>query len=117
MSAHTAEAERCPSRLAVNRTDTIDTYQDHRTPQHIDRENPPSWGDSLGTKPEGVCCILLQNPGGVGQTADHFKTSALQEALILHKLDVLCLAETNVNWSKCPTRDSLWSRTRGWTST
>ena len=115
MSDPTAETERCLPRLDANRTAAIDTQQDHRT--QLDRENPPDWGDSLGPKADGICRILLQNPGGLGQSADNFKMSALKEAVVTHQPDVLCLAETNVNWTKCPTRDSLWARTRGWTST
>ena len=116
MNPTTAEVERCPSRLAENRTVPIDTVPNHRTGEEIEGDNPSSWGDCLGPKGEGICRILLQNPGGIGPQAKSLKMSALQDAVIAHDLDVLALAETNVNWSKCPTRDNLWSRTRGWTS-
>lgn len=58
--------------------------------------------------------ICALNVNGIGVHYKSEKSRALQRWMEDNKADVMCLSETNVNWSKVKNKDTIWERTKGW---
>ena len=58
-----------------------------------------------------ICAI---NVNGIGVSSKSEKSQALRRWMDDKKVDVICISETNVNWSRVRTKDTFWERTKGW---
>ncbi len=66
------------------------------------------------SKSDEVCRILFLNPHGLGSTDDgNKKMDSVWAFLKKHKVDILGLGETNVDWRKVPVKDTMWGRFQG----
>ena len=66
------------------------------------------------TKSPNSTRILAININGIGVTRSNEKCTSLRRYIQEHQVDVTCISETNVNWAKLRTMNTLWDRTKGW---
>jgi hypothetical protein len=69
------------------------------TPRNTTLTNFP-WGDSIATdlKPSGSLCIYFQNINGILYNSRTEKTHNIAESLLQKDVEILGLAETNLDW-------------------
>ena len=58
------------------------------------------WGDSLGIKADDCYRIVSKNIGSLGVRPNSLKEDQLKDWMRNHQIDVTCLQEININWSK-----------------
>ena len=68
----------------------------------------------MTTKSPHTTRICAININGIGTKAKSEKSEALRRWIEAKQVDVTCISETNVNWSKLRNKDTLWERTREW---
>lgn len=66
------------------------------------------------TKKANTTRILAINVNGIGVTKHNEKSTSLRKWIQEKSVDVTCISETNVNWSKVRTMHTLWDRTKSW---
>lgn len=72
------------------------------------------FGNRLGRKGPHVCRAGLLSPTGLTVRGGSTKDEQLLQLLKDRQLDMMHLAEVNVNWSKVATRSKLDERAHGW---
>ena len=77
-------------------------------------QTPEPWGHKMITKPPHTTRILAININGIGVKRSNEKCKSLRMWIQKNKVDVTCISETNVNWSKVRTMHTLWDRTKQW---
>ena len=77
---------------------------------------PPrdDWGHKMKKKNEKSTRICFANVRGIGLQAKHPKSEEIRMFMDENTVDIMGLAETNVNWGKVRNRDTLWDRTKQW---
>ena len=94
-----------------------------RAPQDLSGGNHQEEGNRHGddrhgtsnlTKDEGILRLTFQNVNGLGFDDEQVKLQRLYNFMSHHKVDMMGIAEVNINWRKMGSRESLWDRTRGW---
>ena len=60
--------------------------------------------------------ISFVNVNGIGSKAKSSKSEDIRQYMVENDVDVMGLAETNVNWGKVRNKDTLWDRTKQWFS-
>ena len=80
---------------------------------------PPrdEWGHKLVNKKEKTIRISFVNINGIGVRAKSEKSEDIRRFMVEKKVDVMGLAETNVNWGCVEGKDTLWDRTKQWADT
>ena len=80
---------------------------------------PPrdEWGHKLVKKKEKTIRISFVNINGIGVRAKSEKSEDIRRFMVEKKVDVMGLAETNVNWGCVEGKDTLWDRTKQWAET
>ena len=58
--------------------------------------------------------ISFVNVNGIGSFARHEKSEGVRRYIVDNSVDVMGIAETNVNWMKVKNKDTLWDRTKAW---
>ena len=58
--------------------------------------------------------ISFVNVNGIGSYRGHKKSKGIRHYIQQMEIDVMGLAETNVNWGKVRSKDTLWDRTKSW---
>ena len=71
-----------------------------------------TWGDEIVTKASDMCRIMVQNPGGIGVNPGP-KFEIWKDYIKEKKIDIVGIAEVNVNWRKVTDADRLGDRTSG----
>ena len=87
------------------------------TGQRNETEWVDYWGSSWQTKSQQSLRVGFCNIGGIGQTSKHIRNSQLHTMIDKHKIDIMGVAETNVNWKKSRQQDRLYERTKRWWQT
>ena len=87
------------------RTGTIE-----ETKEHLNRE----FGDKCVTKQKGSIRFMFQNVNGLGYSHDSVKSNSIRNMLFKHEVDIMAMAETNVNWSKLRRQNTLTHTARRW---
>ena len=72
------------------------------------------WGHKLVKKQEKTIRISFVNVNGIGAEAKHEKSEGIRRYMVNNTVDVMGLAETNVNWGCVENKDTLWDRTKQW---
>ena len=77
---------------------------------------PPrdEWGHKLAKKNKKTIRISFVNINGIGVKANSPKSEGIRQYMVERKVDVMGLAETNVNWNCVDNKDTLWDRTKQW---
>ena len=73
-----------------------------------------SWGHRMKKKQENHTRICFVNVNGIGVSKKSPKSEDIRIFMHSHDVDVMGMAETNVNWAKVSTSHTLWDRTRTW---
>ena len=68
----------------------------------------------MAKRAANITRICALNVNGIGVHYNSEKSGALQRWMEDNKADVMCLSETNVNWSKVKNKDTIWERTKSW---
>ena len=68
----------------------------------------------MASKKSNTTRICSINVNGIGVRSTSEKSKALQRWMDSKKVDVMCISETNVNWSRVRTKDTFWERKKGW---
>ena len=82
--------------------------------QNDNGHNRDIWGHRLERKDKHHVRICFVNINGIGMYKKSEKSEDIRQFMTKKKVDVMGLAETNVNWSRVRTSDTLWERTRTW---
>ena len=77
-------------------------------------QTPEPWGHKMITKPPHTTRILAININGIGVKRSNEKCKSLRMWIQKNKVDVTCISETNVNWSKVRSMHTLWDRIKQW---
>ena len=86
-----------------------------RIPRQNHREEETEyWGDKMRTKHNKMIRICFGNVNNIGQHRESYKSLQLKEVIDRKDIDLMCMAEMGVNWSKIAQRDNIWERTRNW---
>ena len=89
--------------------------QGHTETQSLNRRQPKDeWGDIMTSKANKTVRISFVNVNGIGTMEKSDKSEDIRRYMTNNKVDVMGLAETNVNWGKIQTRHTLWDRTKRW---
>ena len=80
-----------PSHPSVDRPHTI------REKFHNDSRE---FGDTCNSKEKTCIRVMFQNVNGLGYTNESVKTLSVRNLLYKSEVDIMAMAETNVNWSK-----------------
>ena len=88
--------------------ETIQTLN-HRPPRD-------EWGHTMKEKEKKTVRISFVNVNGIGSKAKSSKSEDIRQYMVENDVDVMGLAETNVNWGKVRNKDTLWDRTKQWFS-
>lgn len=77
---------------------------------------PPrdEWGHKMRKKKDKTVRISFVNVNGIGSYRGHAKSEGIRSYIKEQEVDVMGLAETNVNWGKVRAKDSIWDRTKMW---
>ena len=76
-----------------------------------------TFGDQCGSKEKGIIRFMFQNVNGLGYTNDSVKNINVRNMLYKYEVDVMAMAETNLNWGKIGINNSLPQLTRRWYQT
>ena len=68
-------------------------------------------------KKENHTRVCFVNVNGIGVSKKSSKSEDIRVFMSQNKIDVMGLAETNVNWSKVANSNTLWERTKTWFET
>ena len=84
-------------------------------------EQPPNrrppkdtWGHKMKKKAHKKIRVSFVNVNGIGSFAKHEKSEGIRRHMVEKEVDIMGLAETNVNWKKVRNKDTLWDRTKEW---
>jgi hypothetical protein len=80
---------------------------------HPDQDQTP-FGDNMDEHTGTKFRIVLWNPVGFPLNRESGKSKVIEEAIRTLNADVICLAETNVNWNKVTVQNRLHERFLGW---
>ena len=97
------QCEGCPSR----------NVSEHH-PVHNHCPMSDRWGHKQKKKKPKMIRISFVNVNGIGAFKGHEKSKGVQNYIKQMEVDVMGIAETNVNWGKVRSKDSLWDRTKLW---
>ena len=105
--------------LQRNRRRGLVTYYENtgRSRAHWTKEKTEwadYWGGSWQTKSQQTLRVGFCNIGGIGQTRKHIRNSQLRNMIDKYKIDIMGVAETNVNWKKVQHQDRLYERSKSW---
>lgn len=81
-------------------------------PSEIHRPIPTQYGSSAELKSKGHIRVFFQNTHGLPTFSNDPKNISWSSRISRYRADIVLLAETNVNWSKTCTSDSLCQRNR-----
>ena len=73
-----------------------------------------TWGNKLKKKESKKIRISFVNVNGIGSFARHDKSEGIRQYIVDNTVDIMGIAETNVNWMKVRNCDTLWDRTKAW---
>ena len=76
--------------------------------------NRRSFGDSVRKKKEKTIRVMFQNVRGIGYGKKHFKAERVRQTIVNHKVDVMMIAEVNVNWERAGRENSFRQIARYW---
>jgi hypothetical protein len=65
------------------------------------------WGDIMGAKQEAKVRVIFQNCGGLPLKASHESQERLVRCINHNAVDILGLAEVNINWARLPVQDRI----------
>ena len=83
--------------------------------QETETENHRIWGDVLEKKSKHSIRVLFQNVNGFGwKKEDETRTKSLYDLMSNTNADMFAMAETNVDWRKCPKKFTIWDKTKEW---
>ena len=100
-----------------------DSSRQSREKRRLEKDNnnsynhdlpPDYWGHKLGKKRHNTTRVCFININGIGHKKKSYKGEEIRKFMESSKVDVMGMAETNVNWSKVKNTDTLWERTRSW---
>ena len=75
------------------------------------------WGDNTNYKPQHSFRLLTININGLPQLHNHPKYGTIREQINKFQVDIIGIAETNLQWNKFSTYDRLAQRTSKWWET
>ena len=78
------------------------------------RPHKDIWGHTMKKKEHKKIRVSFVNVNGIGSYATHEKSQGIRRYIVDKEVDVMGIAETNVNWSRVYSRDTLWDRTKAW---
>ena len=95
---------------------TLQTDLQQQSDQHSETtETCAIWGDEINKKNNNKIRICFQNINGFGYNKDNkFKSENIRELMETKQIDIMAMAEINVNWRKVQRKDSIWNQTRSW---
>ena len=75
------------------------------------------YGDTCGPKKKGIIRFMFQNVNGLGYSHESVKSIGVRNTMYNNEVDIMCMAETNLNWSKLRRTQSLQQLARRWYQT
>lgn len=66
-----------------------------------------AYEDHCDLKAKGCVGFMFQNVNSLGYTPDSVKTLSVRNTLFKNKIDVIMIAETNVNWGEMCRENTL----------
>ena len=75
------------------------------------------WGDKMMKKKNNHTRLCFANINGIGVSKKSSKSEEIRMFMSKKQVDVMGMAETNVNWSKVTNSNTLWERTQSWFET
>jgi hypothetical protein len=75
-------------------------------PTDFDMDLNFPWGDSIEEKPNNATRIFFQNVNGVSAANDFSAASEVGYSSDANQVDILCMAETNLDWGYKHTRQA-----------
>ena len=79
------------------------------------RDRPQDhWGHKLGKKHKHTTRVCFVNINGLGKKQKSPKSEEIRTFMTQNKIDVMGMAEININWARVANKDTLWERTRHW---
>ena len=89
----------------VDRQHTIGENQDN---------NSRYFGDICSKKQKGAIRFMFQNINGIGYTSKSIKCNSIRKLIVKNNVDVMGLAETNINWGKIRRPQTLPQTCKRW---
>ena len=77
------------------------------------QKNRP-FGDVCVPKQKSDVRVMFQNVNGLGYTHQSVKTTGVRNLVYQHEVDIMALAETNINWGKMRRPETLLQVVRRW---
>ena len=89
--------------------------QHHQSAQQEQSQND-AWGDNINSnnKTSNKIRIAFQNINGYITNNDDVKTQSIKDFIEDKYVDIMGMAETNVNWNRLPKHKTIQSTIRGW---
>ena len=78
------------------------------------RPSRETWGHKLKKKEKKTIRIAFVNVNGIGKFAKDEKSEGIRDFMVTEGVDVMGVAETNVNWGRVHQCHTLWDRTKQW---
>ena len=75
------------------------------------------YGDTCGTKNKQTIRIMFQNVNGFGYTTDSVISQSIRSLMVRKRVDIMALAEMNINWGKVSRTNTLPHVCRNWFET
>ena len=85
-----------------------------RQQEFSENKDCSTWGDKIGTKANEVVRISFQNINGFGYKYKDRKAERIREYMEEIEVDIMLMAEINVNWRIIGRINTINSVTRGW---
>ena len=76
-----------------------------------------TFGDVCEPKQKGIIRFMFQNVNGLGYSHQSVKTVGVRNTMYNNEVDVMAMAETNINWSKIKKTQTLQQLGRRWYQT
>ena len=98
----------------------MNTYEAVTVPQQglqdkeVNNKNCGHWGDKLNSKVKEIVRISFQNINGFGSEAESSKKEDIRRFMEDKEIDVMALAEMNVNWKKVGKRHTINKLIQDW---
>ena len=78
------------------------------------RKNNRIFGDTIKEKEEDNVRIFFQNINGFGYSDSSVKSSSVKNLIKKHNIDIMAMAEMNLNWGKLSRKQTLPQVCRKW---
>ncbi len=83
--------------------------------ENTDMENSVNWGDNISSnKDNNIIRIMFQNIGGLGYNHENSKAESLKNFMNQYEVDIMTMAEVNVNWRRVTRQYSIYDLANQW---